>query len=79
MIELKKEMVIIWLNAYNLYQHHRNGASMGINSYSFSLFPEDNQPSGLCNMSMIDQVSLELNLNKNISYKNPALIKIIVT
>ena len=56
-----------YFNLIQSYQHHRNGASGGINSYSFSLFPEDNQPSGLCNMSMIDQVSLELNLNKNIS------------
>ena len=65
-----------YFNLIQSYQYHKNGASTGINSYSFSLFPEDNQSSGLCNMSMIDQISLELTLNNNISYKNPAIIRI---
>ncbi len=34
----------------------------GINVYSFGLKPEDHQPSGTCNMSRIDNATLQLTL-----------------
>lgn len=47
------------------YQHHErvpvNGSTTGgINVYSFALKPEEHQPSGTCNMSRIDNATLNL-------------------
>ena len=46
------------------YTHHTNGGSGDDDSdiflYSFALFPEKLQPSGTCNMSRIDNSTLEL-------------------
>jgi hypothetical protein len=42
------------------WQCHSNTPSDGINMYSFSLNPEDHQPSGSCNMSRIDNATLNL-------------------
>ena len=46
------------------YTHHTNGGSGDSDSdiflYSFALFPEKLQPSGTCNMSRIDNSTLEL-------------------
>lgn len=44
------------------YQHHENVPSNGINVYSFALKPEEHQPSGTCNMSRIDNATLNLTL-----------------
>jgi len=35
--------------------------------YSFSLHPEDHQPSGTCNMSRIDNTTLSLSFNSAVS------------
>ena len=43
------------------YQHHeRVPVDSGINVYSFALKPEEHQPSGTCNMSRIDNATLNL-------------------
>jgi hypothetical protein len=43
------------------YQHHeRVPVNTGINVYSFALKPEEHQPSGTCNMSRIDNATLNL-------------------
>jgi hypothetical protein len=43
------------------YQHHnRVPTEQGINVYSFALKPEEHQPSGTCNMSRIDNATLNL-------------------
>ena len=49
------------------YQHHTNipattTGSQNINVYSFALKPEDHQPSGTCNMSRIDNASLNVSI-----------------
>jgi hypothetical protein len=44
------------------YQHHTNCPATGINVYSFGLKPEEHQPSGTCNMSRIDNATLQLQL-----------------
>lgn len=41
-------------------QHHRNTPKDGINCYSFSLYPEEHQPSGTSNMSRIETSQLTL-------------------
>jgi hypothetical protein len=45
------------------YQAHTRNPDEGINVYSFSLRPEESQPSGSCNFSRIDNASLQLVLS----------------
>ena len=47
------------------FQHHTRNPDTGINVYSFALRPEEHQPSGTCNMSRIDNASLQLVLSTN--------------
>jgi hypothetical protein len=49
-----------YFNYVQPWQHHSNTPSDGICMYSFSLNPEDHQPSGSCNMSRIDNATLNL-------------------
>jgi len=51
-----------YFNLVQPYQHHENVPSKGINVYSFALQPEGHQPSGTCNMSRIDNATLNVNL-----------------
>lgn len=55
-----------YFNLFQPYMGHTNvPVSPGINVYSFSLKPEDVQPSGTCNFSRIDSTVLQLNLAVN--------------
>ena len=45
------------------FQHHTRAPDTGINLYSFSLRPEEWQPSGTCNFSRIDNATLQLVLS----------------
>ena len=45
------------------FQHHTRAPDTGINVYSFSLRPEEHQPSGTCNFSRIDNATLQLVLS----------------
>jgi hypothetical protein len=51
-----------YFNLVQPYQHHENVPKAGINVYSFGLKPEEHQPSGTCNMSRIDNATLQLTL-----------------
>jgi hypothetical protein len=51
-----------YFNLVQPYQHHTNVPCTGINVYSFGLKPEEHQPSGTCNMSRIDNATLQLTL-----------------
>jgi hypothetical protein len=62
-----------YFNYIQPYQHFNFGPPEGINVYSFSLLPDKLQPSGSCNMSMIDSVQIKLNLNPKISASCPAV------
>ena len=53
-----------YFNLVQPYQHHENVPSQGINVYSFGLKPEEHQPSGTCNMSRIDNATLQLKLSQ---------------
>ena len=54
-----------YFNYVQPYQHHSNTPSDGLNMYSFSLNPEEHQPSGTCNMSRIDNATLNLTFGRN--------------
>jgi hypothetical protein len=51
-----------YFNYVQAWQHHSNCPSDGVNMYSFALHPEEHQPSGTCNMSRIDNATLNLEL-----------------
>ncbi len=51
-----------YFNLVQPYQHHENVPAQGINVYSFAMQPESHQPSGTCNMSRIDNATLQLTL-----------------
>lgn len=50
----------IYFNYVQPWQCHSNTPADGINLYSFALNPEEHQPSGTCNMSRIDNATLNL-------------------
>ncbi|MEM0354133.1 MAG: major capsid protein [Thermoplasmata archaeon] len=64
-----------YFNLVEPYQHHFRGPVVGINVYSFSLNPEEHQPSSAINMSEIDQVILQMKLDTIISPQNTAKIR----
>lgn len=64
-----------YFNLVQTYQHHTNVPSKGINVYSFALLPEEHQPSGTCNMSRIDNATLQLTLSPT-AVTNGARIKV---
>ena len=53
-----------YYNYLQPFQHHSGAPKEGIYMYSFSIFPEDYQPSGSVNASRINNIQLYLNLNK---------------
>jgi hypothetical protein len=59
-----------------IYNHHSNKGFEGVYSYSFSLRPEEYQPSGSVNFSKIDDIVLELQMNKDISINNPCRLRV---
>ena len=62
------------------YQHHTRAPDTGINVYSFALRPEEHQPSGTCNMSRIDNATLQLVLsNATVESTNTAKVRVYAT
>jgi hypothetical protein len=52
-----------YTNYIQQYNHHSNISINGINCYNFALYPENIQPSGTFNFSMLDETTLENSLN----------------
>jgi len=55
---------------------HSRTPSTGIMMFSFAFAPEKYQPSGACNFSRIDDISLQLILSRTVSYDNPARLRV---
>lgn len=55
-----------YYNYVQPYQHHTQGPPKGVNIYSYSLFPENGQHSGSCNMSRINDILLKSKLNLDV-------------
>ena len=51
---------------YQPYKHHSSGTNDYIYMYSFALTPEDTQPSGTCNFSKLDNITLNLDCSASI-------------
>jgi len=58
------------------YQNFSNASSIGINIYSFAVNAEEYQPSGACNFSKIDDITLSLVVDNLVSYYNPAKARV---
>lgn len=54
-----------FFNYVTVDKSHSNTANLGLNLYSFSLFPEEQQPSGSCNFSSFKSKKLIINLNED--------------
>jgi len=65
----------------NYYHHTRVPTANNIYTYSFSLSPEDHQPTGECNMSMVDNARLCIKLlgSSGKAYRYPTRTKIYAT
>jgi hypothetical protein len=62
------------------FQHHTRSPDTGINVYSFALRPESHQPSGTCNMSRIDNATLQLAVSANtVSGNDTAKVRVYAT
>ena len=64
-----------YFNLVEPYEHHRRGPNPGINVYSFSLNPEDHQPSSAMNMSEIEDIAMFMRLSNVVNPQNTAKIR----
>lgn len=64
-----------YLNLQQPLIHHHRGPNTGINVYSFSLYPENHQPSSTINMSKLDQINMEMRLKNVINSQNSCRIR----
>ena len=71
-VSLREAEYFTWIQPY---QHHKNSPDGFINIYSFSLYPESYQPSGQINLSMIDSITLKIQVKPQINFKNPAKLR----
>ena len=55
-----------YFNAVQPYYFFKNSVEDGIYMYWFSLYPQELQPSGSCNLSLIKEFQLDLKLKENI-------------
>ena len=68
-----------YFNLVQPYQHHTNCPATGVNVYSFGLKPEEHQPSGTCNMSRIDNATLQLTLTAATTSSEDAKVRVYAT
>ena len=55
---------------------HTRSPDPGIMVFSFAFAPEKYQPSGACNFSRIDDITLQVILSRSVTYSNPAHIRV---
>jgi hypothetical protein len=63
----------MYFNYVQPYQCHSNGPADGVNVYNFALTPEEHQPSGACNMSRIDNATLNLTMHTDFRDSNSTI------
>jgi hypothetical protein len=62
------------------YEYHSHSPDTGINVYSFSLKPEEHQPSGTCNFSRIDNATLQMVVsNETVKETRTAKVRVYAT
>lgn len=55
-----------YFNLIQPYQHHSLIPSQGIYCYSFSMYPENFQPSGACNLARVRKTQLRTEMNSEV-------------
>jgi len=65
-----------YFNLIQPFQHHVKPLQNGVYCYSFSLFPDNHQPSGSCNLSKIDDFQVNITTDKQINYSNQANFRV---
>ena len=60
----QREQNSVYYNKLQAYQHYKTNPKDGIYVYSFSLNPNEYQPSGCCNFSNIQNFQMEINLGE---------------
>ena len=58
------------------YQTHTHPPPKGVCMYSFALTPETHQPTGAVNLSMINDIVLDVTVDKGVSYQRPIKLRI---
>jgi hypothetical protein len=69
-----------YFNLIQPYQHHTVIPKAGVYVYSFSLYPENFQPSGSCNMSRINKIQLQserIPIPPNVDYKYDLFVYVV--
>lgn len=56
----------LYYNCVQPFKSHTNTPNLGINMYSFSLNPEEHQPSGTCNMSRLKSLTLNVDFDESL-------------
>lgn len=64
-----------YFNLVEPYEHHHRGPAPGIYLYSFSIYPEEQQPSSAVNMSKIDEICMMMRLNNTVTPQNTVKIR----
>jgi hypothetical protein len=62
-----------WIQPFQSYTHM---APKGVCVYSFGLTPEKHQPSGAVNLSMINDIVLDMTVDKDVSYQRPIKLRV---
>lgn len=65
----------IYFNKQQPYDYYKCGPATGINMYSFCLNPADFQPSSSCNMTNVDNISMNIKLDESINTQNTCKIR----
>ena len=65
-----------YFNIIQSLQHFKNDLPVGIDVYSFSLHPEEIQPSGTCNLSQIELIELKMRLSQKVTTNNKAKCRV---
>jgi hypothetical protein len=55
----------VYLNSLQSYKYYNNSLPLGVNAYNFGLYPEEMQPSGSVNMSVIKGKLFNFTFNNN--------------
>jgi len=65
-----------YFNQVQPFQSHTQSPPPGVNIYAFAINPEKHQQSGSLNFSKVDDIVLEISVDKAVSYTNPAVLKV---
>lgn len=57
-------------------QSHKHMAPPGVGVYSFALTPETHQPTGAVNFSMVNDIVLDVTVDKGVSYNRPIKMRV---